>query len=90
MNLKLQSSVQEPRLDTAAIGANVAGDVRNFPVAVALNTNNSDFNQARPDDADGRFSSEKSGPPLPHHIESWVRTNQSALIWVKLPLIRGN
>jgi hypothetical protein len=77
-------------LNTSADGANVSGDVRNFPVAVTLNADNFDFSQAKADGADLRFSAEKNGTPLPHHIESWVRNNQSALVWVKLPLVRGN
>jgi len=81
---------QELRLDTSTTGAAVAGDVRSFPVAVVLNSNNFDFHQAKADGADIRFSGEKDGQPLPHQIENWVRTNQTALIWVKLPLVRGN
>jgi len=82
--------LQELRLDTSATGADVAGDVRNFPVSVGLNTNNFDFNQAKADGADIRFSGEKDGQPLPHQIEGWVRTNQTALVWVKVPMVRGN
>jgi len=81
---------QELRLDTSATGAKVAGDVRNFPVPVGLSTNTFDFSQARPDGADIRFSVEKTGKPLPYHIEHWIRPNQDALVWVKLPLVRGN
>lgn len=82
--------VQELRLDTSATGASVAGDVANFPLAVALSPNNCDFNQAKPDGADIRFSAEQIGAALPYHIESWVRSNQTALVWVKVPLVRGN
>jgi hypothetical protein len=81
---------QELRLNTSATGANVFGDVRSFPVAVTLNADNFDFKQARADGADIRFSVEKNGQALPYQIESWVRTNQTALVWVKLPLVRGN
>lgn len=82
--------VQELRLDTSASGANVADDVQNFPLAVTLNAGNFDFNQAKADGGDVRFSVAKDGPPLPYHIEHWVRSNQTALVWVKLPLVRGN
>ena len=81
---------QELVLDTSTAGANVAGEVRNFPLAVALGTNNFDFSQAQPDGADLRFSLERNGPPLPHHIESWGGTNPAAIIWVKIPLVHGN
>lgn len=78
------------QLNTSATGATVSGDVRNFPVAVALSADNFDFNQAKADGADLRFSVEQNGATLPYHIESWVRTNQSALVWVKVPVVRGN
>jgi hypothetical protein len=81
---------QELRLDTSVSGANVAGEVQNFPVVVTLNAGNFDFNGAKPDGGDVRFSVAKNGPPLPHHIEHWVRSNQTALVWVKLPAVRGN
>ncbi|MGH9768805.1 MAG: hypothetical protein ACREAB_15345 [Blastocatellia bacterium] len=42
--------------DTSESGANVKGDVRNYPVAVALNAANFDFSQARPGGVDIRFS----------------------------------
>lgn len=82
--------VQELRLDTSVSGANVAADVQNFPLAVTLNAGNFDFNLARPDGGDVRFSVAKNGPSLPYHIEHWVRSNQTALVWVKLPSVRGN
>jgi hypothetical protein len=82
--------IQEVRLDTSSEGANVSGDVANFPLAVALGTNNFDFGHAKPDGADIRYSTEPNGASLPYHIESWVRSNQTALIWVKVPLVRGN
>ena len=82
--------LQELRLDTSSTGASVSGNVANFPLAVALGTNNFDFSQAKPDGADIRFSAEPNSAPLPYHIESWVRSNQTALVWVKVPLVRGN
>jgi len=81
---------RELRLDTSVEGANVAGDVRDFPLAIALNADNFDFDRAKPDGADTRISLEANGAPLPYQIESWVQTNRSALVWVKLPLVRGN
>ena len=80
---------QKLRLDTSATGANVAGDVQNFPVPVTLNAGNFNFNQARSDGADIRFSLEQDGSLLSYHIEHWARSNQSALVWVKVPLVRG-
>lgn len=77
-------------LDTSASGANVTGDVQNYPVAVALDARNFDFSQAKNDGADIRFSIEKDGKSLPYHIEHWDRAKQSALIWVKVGTVRGN
>jgi hypothetical protein len=78
------------QLKTTADGAAVSGDVKNFPVAVALRAENFDFSQAQSDGADLRFSVEPDDAPLPYQIESWVRSNQTALVWVKVPLVRGN
>lgn len=75
--------------DTSESGANVKGDVRNYPVAVALNAANFDFSQARPDGADIRFSASENGSPLLHSIELWDRAKGIALIWVKVPMVRG-
>ena len=47
--------------DTSESGANVKGEVRNYPVAVALNASNFDFSQTRPDGADIRFSTLENG-----------------------------
>ena len=44
------------QLDTTAAGANVAGDVAKFPLAVALNANSLDFSQAKPDGGIGNQS----------------------------------
>jgi hypothetical protein len=76
--------------NTTATGANVKGDVRNYPVAVALDAQNFDFSQARNDGADIRFSGAQDSQPLPHHIEHWDRNSQTALIWVKVSTVRGN
>lgn len=76
--------------NTTETGANVRGDVKSYPVAVALNATNFDFSQAKPDGADIRFSAEQNGAPLPHNIERWDRASQTALVWVKVPLVRGN
>jgi hypothetical protein len=77
------------QLDTTAAGANVAGDVATFPLAVTLNASTLDFSQAKPNGADIRFSASKNGPPLPHAIEHWDRTAKSAAVWVKVD-VKGN
>lgn len=78
------------QIDTTAAGADVAGDVKDFPLAVTLTAANFDFSTAKPDGSDLRFSSDKDDAPLPHAIEHWDAQAKSALVWVKVPLIRGN
>ena len=78
------------QLDTSPGGADVAGDVANYPLAVALNESNFDFGQAKPDGSDVRFAADKDGPILPHAIEHWDAATKSALLWVKVPLVKGN
>jgi hypothetical protein len=78
------------QLDTSPAGANVAGDVANYPVAIALTAANFDFSQAKPDGSDVRFCGDKDGAALPHSVEHWDPTAKSALLWVKVPLVHGN
>jgi len=89
-DLRAWKFVQELRLDTSAAGANVLGDVTNFPLAIALGTSNFNFAQGRSDGSDIRFSVDQNGAPLSYHIESWLPSNQTALVWVKVPRVRGN
>ena len=74
-------------LDTTANGADVAGDVRGFPLALRLDASRLDFTQARPDGADIRFS--RDGRWLPHAIERWDASTKTAAVWVKLD-VKGN
>src|SRR6185436_13626397 len=66
-------------MNTGASGANVSGEVKNFPVAIGLNQGNFDFSQAKPDGSDLRFSS-SSGSPLAYQIESWDAAGQKAAV----------
>ena len=77
------------KLDTTASGANVKGDVKNFPVAVTLTAQNFDFSQAKADGSDLRFSRTAKGTALPHAIELWDQAGQSAAIWVRLDVVKG-
>ena len=76
------------KLDTTAAGANVAGDVAKYPVAIQLSAANFDFSQARPGGEDVRFST-MAGQLLPYAIELWDATAKQAAIWVKVD-IKGN
>jgi hypothetical protein len=77
-------------LNTSDTGAAVKSDVHNFPIPVTLTRDNFNFTQPKPDGSDLRFSSAQNANPLPHHIEHWDPKNQSALIWVKVPTVKGN
>jgi hypothetical protein len=75
-------------LNTSATGANVSGDVKNFPVAVQLNATNFDFTQAKPMGEDLRFT-DAAGTALPYEIESWDAAGKKAAVWVKTD-VKGN
>jgi Concanavalin A-like lectin/glucanases superfamily/Domain of unknown function (DUF2341) len=75
--------------NTTASGANVAGNVNNFPVLIRLTNGNFDFSQAGPAGNDIRFA-KQDNTPLPFEIERWDATLRSAEIWVKVDTIFGN
>ncbi len=77
------------RLNTTATGANVAGNVLDFPVLVRLNTGNFDFSQAQINGGDIRFS-RTNGSSLPFEIERFDAQNGIAEIWVRLDTVYGN
>ncbi|MBN1757932.1 MAG: DUF2341 domain-containing protein [Chitinispirillaceae bacterium] len=76
-------------LNTTASGADVAGDVTDFPVLLRLTENNFDFTQARSDGADLRFS-DAAGTRLAREIESWDDAENAAVLWVCVPEILGD
>lgn len=76
-------------LKTTSAGADVPGDVYNFPVLIRLNGSNFDFSQARADGTDLVFTG-KSNAVLPREIERWDAAAKRAEIWVKVDTIRGN
>ena len=78
------------KLDTTAGGAGVKKDVKNFPVAVTLDGNNFDFAQAKADGSDLRFSRTAKGEALPHAVEIWDKAGQTAVLWVRLDVVKGN
>jgi hypothetical protein len=80
---------QKLGLNTSISGANVAGDVRDFPVLVRLNAGNFDFSQALADGADIRFT-KTDNTFLPYEIERWDPVTALAEVWVKVDTVRGN
>lgn len=79
---------KEIKLNTSSSGANVAGKVDGFPVAVRLKAPALDFAQAKEDGSDLRFT-KPDGSPLPFEIEYWDHAGQSATAWVKVD-VAGN
>jgi hypothetical protein len=75
--------------NTTSTGANVSGNVTNFPMLIRLDSNNFVFTQAMPDGRDIRFS-DPDGSLLYYEIERWDATNKKALVWVKVPQVDGN
>jgi hypothetical protein len=77
--------------NTKASGANVAGNVTNFPVLVRLNASNAAdvFAQAKTGGADLRFR-RLPGTYLHYEIERWDAAAQTAEVWVLVDTVKGN
>ncbi len=75
--------------NTTPTGADVTGDVVNFPVVIRLNSANFDFSQAQDNGEDIRFES-SDGTQLTYEIDEWSNSRQTATIWVTVPLLHGN
>lgn len=75
-------------MNTTATGANVAAEVKGFPVPVLLTEANFDFSKAKSDGSDIRFTG-STGAPLPYEIEAWDGPGKTAAIWVKTD-VKGN
>jgi hypothetical protein len=73
---------RELKLNTTASGANILTPLANYPVPVQLSAKNFDFDQAKPDGSDLRFS-KPDGSPLPYEIELWDKAGKMAALWVK-------
>lgn len=76
-------------LNTTSAGADVAGNVMNFPILIRLTEENFKFEQSRRAGEDIRFT-KKDNTPLPYEIERWDAASQAAEIWVKLDTVYGN
>lgn len=73
-------------IDTTNQGANVSGEVTNFPLYVSLDNSNFNFSQAHPSGYDIRFLDRK-GTFLDYEIDYYSSGN--ANFWVNIPEIRG-
>lgn len=86
--LSLWAHSRKILFNTAADGADVAGDVEGFPVPVRLDSRFFTFSEAGAKGEDIRFS-DPDGSPLPYAIERWDPPAGKALIWVKVPRVDG-
>ena len=76
---------------TTPEGANLPATASedNFPILVRLNKDNFDFSKAKPNGEDLRFST-SDGTPMAYQIEEWDAAAGTAIIWVRIPTIKGN
>jgi hypothetical protein len=75
--------------NTTPEGADISGNVFDFPLLIRLTSNNFTFKEARTDGSDLRFT-KSDNVPLPFEIERWDAAAQQAEIWVKVDTIYGN
>ncbi|MEN9667595.1 MAG: hypothetical protein RLZZ326_3958, partial [Planctomycetota bacterium] len=75
---------------TGPEGANLPAEVvlQDFPVAIRLDNEFFPFAEALPRGEDLRITSD-SGQLLSHEIEAWDRDAGRAIVWVRVPEIRG-
>jgi Domain of unknown function (DUF2341)/Concanavalin A-like lectin/glucanases superfamily len=76
-------------LNTGSDGANISGNVYDFPVLIRLNKGNFDFSQAQGNGNDIRFI-KPDNTSLPYEIERWDAARGMAEIWVKVDTVHGN
>lgn len=76
-------------LNTTVSGADVQGNVLDFPVLIRLTPSNFNFLQAKGNGEDIRFT-KMDGTQLPYEIERWDSLGSNAEIWVKIDTVYGN
>lgn len=65
-------------------------DLDNFPILIVLDNTNFNFNHAKADGTDIRFSADNCITTLDYEIEHWDKPNEKAFIWVRIPKITAN
>jgi len=76
-------------IDTSETGAELKGNVSEFPLLIRLHTGNFNFTRAREDGSDLRFINSDDKEPLKYHIESYDSVDEMALVWVRVPRLAG-
>ena len=77
------------KFNTTASGANVSGDVTDFPLLLRF-TDAAIVDATRSAGQDIRFLDRDGVTWLPYQIERWDQTNNVGEIWVKVPRVDGN
>jgi hypothetical protein len=80
---------QKLYLNTSSSGADVSGNVYDFPVLIRLTKQRFNFEQAAGNGEDIRFT-KTDGSQLPYEIEHWDSAAGKAEIWVKIDTIYAN
>jgi hypothetical protein len=75
--------------DTTSAGANVSGNVTNFPVLIRT-TDPAYIDATRPGAPDIRFVDKDGVTWLSYEIETWDQANNIAAVWVRVPQVDGN
>ncbi|MBM3967108.1 MAG: DUF2341 domain-containing protein, partial [Planctomycetes bacterium] len=88
-NWKHQGSIW---INTTPEGANVptGAEVLEFPLCIRLYGDTFDFSQCQSDGNDLRFSLAETGQSLSYEIDTWDPQAGFAVLWVRIPSIRGN
>ncbi|MDB5047740.1 MAG: Fibronectin type domain protein [Fibrobacteres bacterium] len=77
------------KLNTTASGANIAGDVYNFPLLLRI-TGSTLCDAVQASAPDIRFLDGDGVTWLDYQVERWDQSVDSAEVWVKVPKISGN
>lgn len=80
---------QKIYINTSSTGADIKGNITNFPLLLRLRSENFNFKDAKSDGSDIRFTKRNSAP-LCYEIERWDADKQEAEIWVKIDTVFGN
>ncbi|MFN7737689.1 MAG: DUF2341 domain-containing protein [Pirellula sp.] len=79
-------------INTTPDGANATAgtEVHEFPLCVRLYGDTFDFSQCQNDGNDLRFTLAETGTSLAYEIDTWDPKAGFAVLWVRIPTIRGN
>ena len=61
--------------------------LKDYAIAIQLNSDNFDFSKAKGDGSDIRFTLNDGVTKIPYWIEKWDSKNKVATVWVKIPSI---